>query len=86
MSDDKVRAEFEEVAKSDKWLNLCRLPHGGYRSFETQQAWWFWQSSRASLCVELPEEGEHKGVHYDIDYMPTDAVRAALDKAGVKYR
>jgi len=86
MSDDKVRAEFEA------WYgkrNDGFVPHYfdcEYDWYDAQPCWQAWQASRASLCVELPEEEEHKGVHYDIDYMPTDAVRAALDKAGVKYR
>jgi len=86
MSDDKVRAEFEEVAKSDKWLNLCRLPHGGYRSFETQQAWWFWQASRASLCVELPTAPATCDMASTLICDTIKDCAAALDKAGVKYK
>jgi len=78
MSDEKMRAEFEAAAKAEQGLDLFRLPHGAYRSFATHQAWWAWQASRASLCVELPDE--------DCETMHAGAVCAALNKAGVKYR
>jgi len=49
--DEKMRAEFEVAAKTAQGLDVTRLPHGGYRSFATHQAWWAWQASRAALVV-----------------------------------
>lgn len=43
------RALFESLAKTEQGLDLTRLPHGGYRSFATHQAWWAWQASRREL-------------------------------------
>src|SRR5690554_2622083 len=52
MSEDKMREEFEIAAKTAQGLDVTRLPHGGYRSFATHQAWWAWQASRAALVAE----------------------------------
>ena len=94
MSDEKMRAEFEAIAKAEQGLDLFRLPHGAYRSFATHQAWWAWQASRASLCVELPEKAPESAAGCDLQSAAwhigyNQALRhcaAALDKAGVKYR
>lgn len=48
MSEEKMREEFEIAAKTAQGLDVTRLPHGGYRSFATHQAWWAWQASRAN--------------------------------------
>lgn len=50
MNEEKMRAEFEVAAKTAQGLDVTRLPHGGYRSFATHQAWWAWQASRAALA------------------------------------
>lgn len=73
MSEDKVRAEFEGAAKREQGLDLTRLPHGGYRSFATHQAWWAWQASRAALSIDLPIEPSMSM------YVSHREVRAALD-------
>lgn len=43
------RAAFEVLAKTEQGLDMTRLPHGGYRSFATHQAWWAWQASRREV-------------------------------------
>lgn len=43
------RNAFEVLAKTEQGLDMTRLPHGGYRSFATHQAWWAWQASRREV-------------------------------------
>jgi hypothetical protein len=90
MNNEQMREEFEEwAAKGCGRLSRENSPDSdthGYQDSHTNLCWQAWQASRAALCVELPEEEEHKGVYYDIDYMPTDAVLAAIHAAGVKTR
>ena len=83
---DQMREEFEEWCKRTQGGNDRRNDDGEYVSEEWEYSWWAWQASRASLCVELPPEEEHKGVHYDIGYMPTDSVIKAITKTGVRVK
>lgn len=83
MNNDKVRAEFEELAAADglpiTWLCEC----GFYDARATEQAWQAWQASRSSQVVELPSGYKYpEGVHY----LDKDAVESALDAAGVAYK
>lgn len=85
MSDEKMRAEFEVAAKTAQGLDVTRLPHGGYRSFATHQAWWAWQASRAALVVELPER--HGGFsRIEESRMFTGDVVKAIEAAGVRVK
>src|SRR5690554_224395 len=64
MSEEKMRAEFEIAAKTAQGLDVTRLPHGGYRSFATHQAWWAWQASRAAPDVKALVEALEAVVFY----------------------
>jgi len=91
MTEDQMRAEFEEWAKTDQGLDMFRLPHGGYRSFATHQAWSAWQASRKMVCVELPlkvTRGNGFDSEEDDEFynLAIDYCAAALDKAGVAYK
>jgi len=63
--DEKMRAEFEVAAKTAQGLDVTRLPHGGYRSFATHQAWWAWQASRAAL--EVVSLSDYEALKYEHD-------------------
>lgn len=90
---EKMRKDFErwQVEADDgpltdpMWLDWDAETNR-YGLNDIQAQWETWQASRASICVELPEEEEHKGVHYDIDYMPTEAVIEAITKTGVRVK
>lgn len=55
MNTEQERAEFEARVKAEQGLDLTRLPHGGYRSFATHQAWWAWQA-RAALQSQVKND------------------------------
>ncbi len=86
MSDEKMREGFEVWAKSEQGLDMFRLPHGGYRSFATHQAWAAWQASRKAVCVELPTPCSPGDFVTDADVLTLDQVLEALDKAGASYK
>lgn len=94
MSEEKMRAEFEGAAKREQGLDLTRLPHGGYRSFATHQAWWAWQASRATLVVELPPKISEFNTDENGFVNPAaaehdeaiDDCRAAIESTGVRVK
>ena len=83
--DEKMRAEFEVAAKTAQGLDVTRLPHGGYRSFATHQAWWAWQASRAALVVELPEPMEANPDPLG-ECAYAQRCRATIEAAGVRVK
>ena len=86
---DKMREEFEawcdeQGYASDKYsADDCgdKYKHlaGEYVISETRFLWEAWKASRASLCVELPENC--KGMALTVDEF-----HKQLDKAGVPYK
>lgn len=84
--DEKMRAEFEAAAKADQGLDVTRLPHGGYRSFATHQAWWAWQASRAALVVKLPQGSEPGDFAHPVMVAEVEAVISAIEAAGVRVK
>lgn len=86
MSNDKMRAEFEIAAKTAQGLDVTRLPHGGYRSFATHQAWWAWQASRAALVVELPQGSEPGDFTHPAMVIEIDEVVSAIEATGVRVK
>ena len=85
---DKMREEFEvwhikqcEADGMDLRDLSCELDRNGdgYVYTGAQYAWRGWKASRASLCVELPENC--KGMALTVDEL-----HKQLDKAGVSYK
>ena len=85
---DKMREEFEawhiEQCKADgmDWRDLSSeldRDGDGYVYTDAQYAWRGWKASRASLCIELPENC--KGMALTVDEF-----HKQLDKAGVSYK
>lgn len=85
MSKDKMREEFERAVHQNwPFASLLRVNQVGspkdgfYRDDRIQHAWWAWQSSRASLVVELPSEYDCCGgtTSYEIREMAIEAVEA----------
>lgn len=82
---DKMREEFEawfcstipyKIAK-ESWFAI--MDDGDYIITDVQASWAGWKASRASLCVELPENC--KGMALTVDEF-----HKQLDKAGVSYK
>ena len=85
---DKMREEFEawhiEQCKANgmDWRDLSSeldRDGDGYVYTDAQYAWRGWKASRASLCIELPENC--KGMALTVDEF-----HKQLDKAGVTYK
>ena len=85
---DKMREEFEawhiEQCKANgmDWRDLSSeldRDGDGYVYTDAQYAWRGWKASRASLCIELPENC--KGMALTVDEF-----HKQLDKAGVAYK
>lgn len=85
---DKMREEFEawywnelysDIDSSSKCVIFSTVSDGSYRGLECNTAWKSWKSSRAALCVELPnvEDG---------CIMWSSEVELSLSKAGVSYK
>ena len=82
---DKMRQEFEvwccklgytlEPAET----NCGIIIEGAYGHPRVQLAWESWQSSRAALCIELPENC--KGMALTVSELHRE-----LDRAGVSYK
>jgi hypothetical protein len=84
MSNEKMRAEFEAVyftnnATSNRWDDQ----DGGYDDSHTQTAWFYWQASRAALCVELPVGGMTTDGE---KWIPVSACRDAIESTGVRVK
>lgn len=75
---DKMREEFEAWAISDMGYMVARAGDG-YKCDYMNTAWLSWKSSRAALCVELPENC--KGMALTVSEL-----HQQLDKAGVSYK
>lgn len=76
---DKMRGEFEEfIAKEFQFSDQPRND-GSYRCTKINDLWLAWKTSRAALCVELPESC--KGMALTVDEF-----HAQLEKAGVSYK
>lgn len=82
---DKLREQFEEVAEKEG-LSL-EVFNGDYNWLNTRLAWKFWQASRESLEVELPNVS---GIpHTDYDYGYRDGIEKCetiLTSNGVKIK
>lgn len=81
---NKMRKEFESWVSSTG--SSVAREDALYRSQLVGWMWKAWQASREALVVELPDEEEHKGVHYGVDYMPTEEVCKAIEAAGVRVK
>ncbi len=79
MSNDKVRAEFEEWYLSEIDNEAPVLAGGIFSSQHGNWCWQAWQSSRAALVVELPR------LQGDAQYDGQEVIDA-LDAAGVAYK
>ena len=73
---EKMREEFEVWACN---YNLKIADWGNYADRHVNNMWKAWRASRASLCVELPENC--KGMALTVDEF-----HKQLDKAGVAYK
>ena len=85
---DKMREEFEAWASSDGYqLDASSDARFTYDFHETECAWYGWQASRATLCVELPsrisDDSDKWSVGYDFG---VDAAADSLDSVGVHYK
>lgn len=94
MSAEKMREEFESAFVAHK-VEECGE---GYRSTAeymlkdrnilAEEAWWAWQTSRATLVVELPEPSPH--IRYMDHRRAVETimaqVRDALERQGVKVK
>ncbi|EOZ9063022.1 hypothetical protein ACUII0_002524 [Providencia rettgeri] len=70
---DKSRQQFEEEFKDCNSLDVddpFRIwdEINDYYYLETRQAWFWWQASRESLEVELPELIEYDRKYIECDY------------------
>ena len=58
MTDDKTRAEFEELIKSSPFEHMCDRNGdnsawpGHYKRYETQLAWDVWQAAKERYCAD----------------------------------
>ena len=88
MSEEKMRAEFEEWALREYYLSeyaLRRGADGEYKDGRAVLAWATWKASRAALVVELPKSHPR---HRDscIDVMDAELVVEAIEDAGVRVK
>ena len=81
---EKMREEFEAWAANDGYeLDVSDDERFTYAFHETECAWYGWQASRATLCVEFPSKTYS---HYlELDIMIARHVESALDAAGIRY-
>ena len=87
---DKMRKEFESAYWQDglpkymiatKDALFVKNPDGEYKIPHVAGAWWAWQASRTSQCVELPLAfSDERATTY------LTRVTKALDEAGVNYK
>lgn len=91
---DKIREEFEAAwatsRDSDDGVagnkpTRSRINHDEYAGEAAQFAWMWWQRSRASLCVELPNnlDGEYYADGWNACLL---AVGDKIEGAGVSYK
>lgn len=93
MSEESMRAEFEEWAIREYWLAECALARkksGEYRDSRAAFAWEAWQASRAALVVELHRPPTLDDF-YDIGQFAASrdmyyACRRAIESAGVRVK
>jgi len=95
MSTDKIRAEFEAwVMGAVTDMTLADFKRDGeiYEWDRLNMAFAAWQGSRAALEIELPPseffpDGENEwGYTQSAEAFRADAVRAAIESAGVKVK
>lgn len=95
MSEDKMRAEFEEAITKDRMEagydepNLSMIEWEGsqvYAENYIQAAWWGWQASRKALVVELPDSFDTYGYSAEVARVATDCCAEAIEAAGVKVK
>lgn len=78
---DKIQQEFETWMESNGKLAM-KEENGEYSFQHTRFAFEAWKSSRAELCVELPEPWlENRDMVCGFD-----EIKDQLDKAGVSYK
>lgn len=85
---DKSMQRFEEFA-ANEGLSL-EIFNGDYNWLNTRIAWTFWQASRESLEIELPEYPDKSDPFYDdVDIgisLGVDQVKKVLITNGVKVK
>lgn len=87
MNNEKMREEFEQAYHEQ----FGRLPQnwdstfGKYFDAHGQGAWWAWQSSRATLVIELPDCFETYGYSAEVARVATDCCADAMEEAGVSW-
>lgn len=85
MTEDRMRAEFEDWAKVQLGGSMAiREDDGCYRDYDIENAWLGWQASRNAVCVHLPKPFGSSTMCND--FLTYGEVTEALDKAGVKYK
>lgn len=89
---DKSRQQFEEEFIKHTTLDkddIFELDYDtdDYYYLETRRAWFWWQASRESLEVELPEfKSRANDMYYDGFYSCLDDIREELISSGVKIK
>ncbi|EOE1544247.1 hypothetical protein ACUU3R_003983 [Providencia rettgeri] len=89
---DKSRQQFEDEFKKHTTLDkddIFELDYDtdDYYYLETRHAWFWWQESRESLEVELPEfRSRGSDMYYDGFHSCLDDIREELISNGVKIK
>ncbi|MGL5393027.1 MAG: hypothetical protein ACRDA8_16880 [Shewanella sp.] len=87
---EKMREEFEAWCRDRGYTlrpsetNCGILIDGAYGHHKVQIAWESWQASRASLCVDLPQQWVSR--EYDDEIMNSGEVIESLENAGVSHK
>lgn len=92
MNADKMRADFEQFARSpDFGLSSGHFERGAdgqYLNVATEAYWLCFKAGRSSLVVELPPRGARRDDlhHWRIRNNTLDACKRMLDEQGVTVR
>lgn len=89
---DRMRKEFEAWLLAETGFDICRTNFAmtkpedqQYMCHHTNLAWLAWKASRASLCVELPDnlDGEYYADGWNACLI---AVGEKIEESGVSYK
>lgn len=86
---DKSREQFEaEMAKLGDCVDMRRAKNGDeeYMEWDVRLAWKMWQSSRASIKIELPMKKAEHSYHQSAFNSGIDASAKAIRAAGIKVK
>jgi hypothetical protein len=88
---EQMRADFEKWAKEYEYNLRWSNEVGNYSEMIVRILWDTWQASRQSLVVKLPSisnipvVGEYEQGYVNGESFTIDAVKRAIDTAGVRY-